>query len=761
MEYRVNIPLVILLVLATVSVLSQILKGIIMTTTVVPSFPTYPVTTFENAVDATIFSSNQLGEIVNGDATTTVATVNGDVPTLRKSLVDNFYFKTPTAWVSGGTETVFNQLHYYTGVASTTGWYYSPAAASTNPVVMGSTPVGDNNWRLYQIAIPDNNSIMLEIGSFTVGETVNRSGDLLRYADTTGQVSWCKYVGTLPHTVSYATPDLDGGIYSTTNPTGLWVVVGGTTLSTPINTINTEIGTINTEITAINTSVTAVNTALTNFEAGLSNTSDITMGDALIGVNQPFTLSVARTQHDKNKDEVNVKDFGATGDGVTDDTTAIQNAINYACSVPCRLFFPYGTYMVSHLVIYPNSNIRGEGRNCSIIKRLSTSTGDVITGYQSYSLFGITSSTSLTGYCCNVTIGDLTIDGGVSTYSSTATGNGIAIWGSRLRFYNLDIKNCANHGIWTDYFDSNYDYGMPWYESSFHSIRISNCGMRGWHFAGPHDSSFMDVTIIDASRIANNTYEGFYATSNTSAVINTLHVSNTNQSIRHKYAGNFEGPCICVGSSFEGAYSGNLRIACSGGQFDPSCTYYAAWNGVNILLDGTCTLNRIEGLCAGPAAGQPACIGLTFATTSVSTQGNYINLVMNSQEAAPVSFQTTTKDTGYNDIKLKVYSSTGSGVYGLPSPTTHLVLDSFGGSVSHIDNWRQTTILTIPAASSATWTYPFAYAAVPQVHYNMLEPSTTPTGQLWTTGRSATSVVIYNSNSTSVNVAVSAFTSSY
>lgn len=59
----------------------------------------------------------------------------------------------------------------------------------------------------------------------------------------------------------------------------------------------------------------------------LFSSSEDGLGDALIGVKQPFTGAVGRTQHQKNSDSLSVMDFGAVGDGVTDDTQAFASAI--------------------------------------------------------------------------------------------------------------------------------------------------------------------------------------------------------------------------------------------------------------------------------------------------------------------------------------------------------------------------------------------------------------------------------------------------
>jgi hypothetical protein len=75
----------------------------------------------------------------------------------------------------------------------------------------------------------------------------------------------------------------------------------------------------------------------------------------------------------------NVKDpaYGAVGDGVTDDTTAIANAI--AASNGSIVFFPPGTYKVSTLTITDsNYNLLGSGPGSSIISGYQAGTSMVI-----------------------------------------------------------------------------------------------------------------------------------------------------------------------------------------------------------------------------------------------------------------------------------------------------------------------------------------------------------------------------------------------
>lgn len=87
-------------------------------------------------------------------------------------------------------------------------------------------------------------------------------------------------------------------------------------------------------------------------------------GSALVGFLQSGTGATSRTAQAKLRDFVSVKDFGAVGDGVTDDTAAFRAVITYAASVAVaggvvssnnsgrvRIHIPAGRYLVSDGII--------------------------------------------------------------------------------------------------------------------------------------------------------------------------------------------------------------------------------------------------------------------------------------------------------------------------------------------------------------------------------------------------------------------------
>ena len=89
----------------------------------------------------------------------------------------------------------------------------------------------------------------------------------------------------------------------------------------------------------------------------------------------PFSNSVATNVEAKLAQTVSVKDFGAVGDGVTDDTTAFTNAVSSGKS----LFIPKGTYKISSPVTF-GQNVTGEGRDEGQTLISLTGSGKLVVG---------------------------------------------------------------------------------------------------------------------------------------------------------------------------------------------------------------------------------------------------------------------------------------------------------------------------------------------------------------------------------------------
>lgn len=108
------------------------------------------MTLFENAVDQVIVDSERLHNVVNGTAVEEVITEDGSaIPTIRKAMLDNIYFKTPPLpWIVGATCTVFNQLYAFKSDAGTQ-WFYAPSASVDNPVRLPADPTQSGYWKIF------------------------------------------------------------------------------------------------------------------------------------------------------------------------------------------------------------------------------------------------------------------------------------------------------------------------------------------------------------------------------------------------------------------------------------------------------------------------------------------------------------------------------------------------------------------------------------------------------------------------------------
>jgi hypothetical protein len=89
-----------------------------------------------------------------------------------------------------------------------------------------------------------------------------------------------------------------------------------------------------------------------------SNLNSSAGGDAFqVSYTPPFTSSVTTNVGDKLAQTVSAKDFGAVGDGVADDTTALQNALNSNQLI----FLPKGNYRITSSLVFDPAVNRNTG----------------------------------------------------------------------------------------------------------------------------------------------------------------------------------------------------------------------------------------------------------------------------------------------------------------------------------------------------------------------------------------------------------------
>ncbi|HEF4751910.1 tail fiber domain-containing protein [Burkholderia multivorans] len=113
----------------------------------------------------------------------------------------------------------------------------------------------------------------------------------------------------------------------------------------------------------------------------------IAIGTPGSGTVKDSSVAAGSKLYNRINDLIDVRDFGAKGDGTTDDTAAIQAAINYAQSkwktdfwstyVP-KVYIPSGVYNVKGLAISYPIHLYGDGQNGTTLDLINGSNASVI-----------------------------------------------------------------------------------------------------------------------------------------------------------------------------------------------------------------------------------------------------------------------------------------------------------------------------------------------------------------------------------------------
>ena len=200
-------------------------------------------------------------------------------------------------------------------------------------------------------------------------------------------------------------------------------------------------------------------------------------GDAnAITYDQGSTGSVERTVKSKLQETVSVKDFGAVGDGVMDDTAAIQAALN----VGGRIYFPTGTYQCNTVTV---SNAVYIDFNGSTLRRATSGTKKIF----------------------DHSSGDMTMRNGIVDGQNTGIDRGMLIEfqdsSATLTLQNMTFQNnCLGYPTPTINQDTDHVYVLDATALYVDSCRFITCSRNGISL----------VSTTPTVKITNSVFENCY-----------------------------------------------------------------------------------------------------------------------------------------------------------------------------------------------------------------------------------------------------------
>lgn len=181
----------------------------------------------------------------------------------------------------------------------------------------------------------------------------------------------------------------------------------------------------------------------------------------------PATGAVTETVQQRLQQYVSVMDFGAKGDGVTDDTLAIQNAINSIQSG--SVYVPSGTYMVNQ-EIDVSCQLIGESKYSSTIKLFTTA----LTGTN---VINIGNNSSIENICVDVNNVASCIPVNLTTGSSNISVTNCIIKQSNGASQNagscISGNSITDFKIANNYLENALSLGVSY--STYHTIYLVNC----------------------------------------------------------------------------------------------------------------------------------------------------------------------------------------------------------------------------------------------------------------------------------------------
>jgi parallel beta-helix repeat protein len=244
------------------------------------------------------------------------------------------------------------------------------------------------------------------------------------------------------------------------------------------------------------------------------------------------------------RESVSVKDFGAVGDGVADDTAAIQAAIDAINAAGGGdVLFPTGKYSItSQLTIRNSVALRGS------IQTQSPDNGATIIA--SANMTNMLSHDQTSGATIfSFSIFDLRLDGNKANFT---VNNILNIRGVNCRIMRSRIQNATDKGIFWQGFDDGGFAWINWIESN----TIGGCGEAGIYFKGT-DSRILNNYISGNGDNTTGAGYGIYMYSSGGTVISNNMIDLCGEGLALRRSDVSEAPSnVVVANYFDQNYHG-------------------------------------------------------------------------------------------------------------------------------------------------------------------------------------------------------------
>lgn len=240
---------------------------------------------------------------------------------------------------------------------------------------------------------------------------------------------------------------------------------GGTSLTTTVQQNTAAIGTLSGQVGAITTSINNLGSTV-NAQANRISTLENSDSLKTTAIN---AINASRA--------ANAKLYGAKGDGVTDDTTALEAWLSAIPRYGAG-YLPAGVYLFSRTLRLPGADrvVYGDGW-ASILKQANgANLADLIT-------FAASAERDVAGYVLSCHLRDFRLDGNKA--QNAGTGNGIHLTGHGYStLENLRVENTKGSAYMWDGTSSTIHLNNCWgYGSDAYNVRTSN-GVADLHIRG-------------------------------------------------------------------------------------------------------------------------------------------------------------------------------------------------------------------------------------------------------------------------------------